>query len=92
MNQCNTVIFTVPTGDVTQVGQKVTFASAFAAPPDVVCSLSDCGPHARTAYLSCMAYNVTTKGFEAILKKKDATNPPRSGLQVTLHWIATDQA
>lgn len=92
MNQCNTVIITVPDGDVTQVGQTVTFASPFATPPNVVCSLSDCGPHVRTAYLSCMAYNVTTKGFQAILKKKDATLPTRSGLQVTLHWIATDQA
>jgi hypothetical protein len=91
MTQCNTVDFPLPDVDSPQVEQTVTFAQAFATTPNVVCSLHDCGPHVRTAYLSCMAYGVTTTGFQAIIKRTDTTPVPRPGIIVTLHWIATGQ-
>ncbi len=65
---------------------QVTFSSAFTAAPVVICSLSDTGPYSKTAYLTCMAYNVTGTGFNACIKTFPSATVVAS--PVVVYWVA----
>lgn len=67
---------------------EVTFPKSFGEAPTVVCSLNDTGPNSYTAYLNCMAFNVSAKGFQAYVKRIDGV--AGSACQVLFNWIATD--
>lgn len=53
----------------------------------VVVGLADTGPFSAEAYLSPMAWNVSAKGFVAMVK---AMEKPFKDIEFTFYWIATD--
>ncbi len=67
--------------------KDVIFSTPFTTTPNVVCSLSDTGQNIQNPYMSPMAYVVTKKGFQAVIKKFEGVDRTAT---VTFYWIATE--